>query len=148
MSLSLLLTLHSAATWGMVGVIWLVQLLVYPAMREVPIERWIPWHLRHCQRISYVVGPLMLVEVFSALGLWLQGLSGPLFYASLALLAANWLSTLVIQIPLHGICEKAHSATAIQRLITTNWIRTLAWSARGVLVGVVVLEHLDLSFGL
>ena len=140
MSLPLLLTLHAAATWGMVGVIWLVQLLVYPAMREVPAERWLPWHLQHCQRISYVVGPLMLVEVFTALGLWLQGLSGPIFDVSLALLAVNWLSTLVIQIPLHGICEQVHSPTAIRRLITTNWIRTLAWSARGVLVGVLVLE--------
>ncbi|MFZ4596200.1 MAG: hypothetical protein ACOYOF_18225 [Verrucomicrobiaceae bacterium] len=140
MSLSLLLTLHAAATWGMVGVIWLVQLLVYPAMREVPAERWIPWHLQHCQRISYVVGPLMLGEVFTALGLWLQGLSGAVFYISLALLAVNWLSTLVIQIPLHGICEGVHSPTAIRQLITTNWIRTLAWSARGALVGVLVLE--------
>jgi hypothetical protein len=140
MSLSLLLTLHAAATWGMVGVIWLVQLLVYPAMREVPAERWIPWHLQNCQRISYVVGPLMLGEVFTALGLWLQGLSGAMFYISLALLAVNWLSTLVIQIPLHGICEGVHSPTAIRRLITTNWIRTLAWSARGALVGVLVLE--------
>jgi len=142
MSLSLLLTLHAAATWGMIGVIWLVQLLVYPAMRDVPAERWIPWHLQHCQRISYVVGPLMLVEVFTALGLWLQGLSGAVFLGSAALLAVNWLSTLVIQIPLHGICEGAHSPTAIRRLITTNWIRTLAWSARGVLVGVIVLESL------
>ena len=140
MSLSLLLTLHAAATWGMVGVIWLVQLLVYPAMREVPAERWIPWHLQHCQRISCVVGPLMLGEVFTALGLWLQGLSGAVFYISLALLAVNWLSTLVIQIPLHGICEGVHSPTAIRQLITTNWIRTLAWSARGALVGVLVLE--------
>ena len=142
MSLPLLLTLHAAATWGMVGVIWLVQLLVYPAMRAVPAERWLPWHLQHCQRITYVVGPLMLVEVFSALGLWWLGLSGPIFDVSLALLAVNWLSTLVIQIPLHGRCEKAHSPVAIQQLIASNWIRTLAWSARGVLVGVLVLEHL------
>jgi hypothetical protein len=62
------------------------------------------------------------------------------FYTSLALLAVNWLSTLVIQIPLHGICELAHSPTAIRRLITTNWIRTLAWSTRGVLVGLLVLD--------
>ena len=142
MSIPLLLTLHAAATWGMVGVIWLVQLLVYPAMREVPAERWLPWHLQHCQRITYVVGPLMLVEVFSALGLWWLGLSGPVFHLSLALLAVNWLSTLVIQIPLHGRCEKEHSPVAIRWLIASNWIRTLAWSARGVLVGVLVLEHL------
>jgi hypothetical protein len=142
MSFSLLLVLHAASTWAMTGVIWLVQLLVYPAMRDVPADRWIPWHLRHCLRISYVVGPLMVVEVVTALALWLQGLTSPLFLAGAALLGVVWLSTLVLQIPLHHVCEKGCSPLAIERLILTNWVRTVAWTARAGIVLVVLLEHL------
>ncbi len=35
--------------------------------------------------------------------------------------------------PLHRQLAIAHDPAAIERLVRTNWLRTLAWTARGIL---------------
>ncbi|MEM6553254.1 MAG: hypothetical protein AAF750_14150 [Planctomycetota bacterium] len=61
-------------------------------------------------------------------------------WVGLGLLAVVWGSTVLLQIPLHQrLCEAA-DAGAAERLVGTNWVRTAAWSGRGVLVlGMLVL---------
>ena len=59
--------------------------------------------------------------------------SDPLAIAGISLVAVIWLSTAFIQVPCHnrlvdGFDEEAHS-----RLVGSNWIRTVAWTIRGVL---------------
>ena len=50
------------------------------------------------------------------------------------LIAICWMSTLLIQVPLHLRLKANHAAASIERLLLTNWIRTLAWSGRAFLV--------------
>jgi hypothetical protein len=134
-----LLVIHLAVTWALVGLIWTIQVVHYPLLRNVGQEGFIHYHDRHMSRITWVVGPLMLVEVGSAGWLLFLGEHSLLFGISLAALALVWASTVFCQVPLHHKLMHGHDAATIDRLVRTNGWRTLCWTIRGVcLVGLVI----------
>jgi hypothetical protein len=51
-------------------------------------------------------------------------------WGSAGLLGVVGLSTLLFQEPMHAKLTKAHDPALIGKLIATNWIRTIAWTAR------------------
>ena len=126
---------HLAVTWMLVGLIWVVQILAYPQFRRVGRAEFQAFHFAHCLRIGLVIAPLILVEAGSAGWLLYQGCREPLFLISMGVLLMVWLSTAIVQAPLHTRLMKGFDEARIQRLIRTNWVRTLAWTARGILVG-------------
>ena len=133
---------HLAATWFMTGLIWLIQQVHYPLMHDIGPAEFSAYNRSHQNRISPVVGIAMFLEVTSALTLLSFDASARKsagFQISLALLAVNWLSTAWIQVPLHRRLLQGHDPTAIAALVRTNWIRTIAWSARAVIVSVMVV---------
>jgi len=50
-----------------------------------------------------------------------------------ALLALIWVSTALLQVPQHNILAAGFDRPAYQMLVTSNWLRTVAWSLRAVL---------------
>jgi hypothetical protein len=54
-------------------------------------------------------------------------------WTGLALVAAIWLSTAAIQVPCHAKLAAGFDAEVHARLVSSNWIRTVAWTARGLL---------------
>jgi hypothetical protein len=126
-----------AATLSMAGAIWVVQLAHYPAFHFVDANRFPVFERFHQQRITLIVVPLMLLEVLTAaLLLWERPPELPSWaaWSGAALLGVIWLSTAVLQIPLHRELSRGMNKPAIERLIATNWIRTIAWTARGALM--------------
>jgi len=131
------LLLQVGSTWGMVGLIWFVQLVHYPLMGRVGSEHFVTYEAGHVQRTSRVVIPLMLAELLSSLALALEGgdlVSRPEAMFGLLLLAGVWASTFFLQVPLHERLGDGFAASDHERLVRTNAIRTALWSARGVLV--------------
>ena len=129
-----LLPVHYAVTWALVGLIWTIQMVHYPLFAQVGPEHFVAYHRRHTREITLVVGPLMLAELVTAALLVLEGNRDPWLLASLPLLALIWISTGFVQIPLHNTLTTGFDAHAHRRLVTTNWWRTAAWSARGVCI--------------
>lgn len=127
-----MLSFHCAATWALVGLIWTIQLVHYPLFADVGRESFQAYHQRHTNRITWVVAPLMFTELATAAWLVLAGSRDPWLLASLAPLAVNWLSTWLVQIPLHNQLATGFDPQAQARLVATNWLRTVAWSLRGV----------------
>lgn len=129
---------HAGATLALVGLIWTIQVVHYPLFAKVGAEAFATYEQSHVARITMIVGPLMLVELVCAVaivGMRPSGVSPALAWSGFTLLAIIWISTATLQGPMHGklstlgVCDpKVHSA-----LVSTNWIRTFAWSARGVL---------------
>jgi len=83
----------------------------------------------------------MLVELGTAL--WLPGAppaGAPraLLVAGLALLAVIWISTALLQGP-DTPPRRRFAAEVHRRLVTTNWLRTIAWSA-AILVSLLLLQ--------
>jgi len=135
--LNFILLAHIAATLFMVGLIWFVQIVHYPLFGSVGVDGFAAYEAAHTQRTTWVVGPPMLVEAgTAALLVWLRpaNLNGTLLWIGAALLAVIWLSTLLLQVPRHNLLSGGFDPTAYRALVATNWIRTAAWSVRGVLV--------------
>ena len=52
----------------------------------------------------------------------------------IVLLAVVWISTGLLQVPCHNLLSKGFNVAVHERLVATNWVRTVAWSWRGLLV--------------
>ena len=129
---SVLLLAHAMSTLIMVGILWFVQVVHYPMFALVGEREFPAWQSRNTQRTSFVVGPPMLVEMATTIGL-VAWQADALTLAGLLLLAACWTSTALLQVPAHNRLERAFDVDVHRRLVRTNWIRTVCWSARGVL---------------
>ncbi len=128
---------HLAATLFMVGVIWFVQVVHYPLFSRVGSERFVPYSEAHSRLTTYVVGPPMIIEAATALLLVFsrpEGVSLATALIGLALVAVVWLSTALLQVPRHTTLGSGFDRRAWSGLVLSNWVRTVAWSARGVLV--------------
>ena len=128
------LLVHAAATWALVGLIWVVQVVIYPIYARVPERGFRAFHAFYTQRIGLVVGALMAVELVSGLLLFAHTELGPALWPATGLLAFNWLVTGALFLPLHGRLAGGFDAAVHARLVRLNWLRTAAWTARGVLV--------------
>ncbi len=128
--------LHAAFTCAMIGVIWFVQLCHYPLFALVGVEAFPAFEAAYTRSTVFVIVPLMLGELVTALWLAFGPLPGPLRplgWWSLALLALIWASTFLVQVPLHHQLSAGFDAAIHERLVRTNWIRTTVWSGRGFL---------------
>ena len=138
---TLLLLANVATTWFMVGLIWFVQLVHYPQFASVGMDGFVPYHRRHTRFTTYVVIAPMLIEAASALYLAVippAGISVWLPRTAAAILAVVWLSTWLLQVPRHNELGSGFDPRACGRLCRTNWIRTAGWTARGLLVLVML----------
>lgn len=124
---------------ALVGLIWLVQIVHYPLFSAVGDDAFVTYEAQHCRRISFVVLPLMVGELVLAVAHFM--LSGGSWQATvgLSLLAIIWLSTFLIQVPLHRTLASGYHAAAHRALVRSNWVRTVAWSMRALLVASMVL---------
>ncbi len=50
------------------------------------------------------------------------------------LLALIWVITFLISVPKHNILSSGHNDLAITELVKTNWIRTVAWTVRAIIL--------------
>ena len=133
----LLFLAHLGSTLSMVGLIWFVQAVHYPLFASVGSREFVIYERRHAALTTWVVAPPMLIEISTAILLfWFQptGVSIWSLQAGLALLAVSWTSTAFLQVPCHRALSKVFDSGVHQRLVLTNWLRTAAWSLRGVLV--------------
>ena len=131
---SWMVTIHTAATLYMVGLIWFVQWVHYPLMGEVGREGFARYEALHTQRTTWVVGPPMLLELGATAWLCWQppvGVSAGLPWLGAGLLALVWLATATLQVPAHGRLSGGFEADVHRRLVGSNWIRTVAWTLRG-----------------
>ena len=134
--ITLIPMVHAGATWFMVGLIWFVQIVHYPLMGAVPASAFSEYAAAHQRRTSWVVGPVMFLEAGSALLLVLmpdaQMGGTPTRWIGLGILAFIWVSTFAVQVPLHAKLAMGFDRVVWHRLVITNWLRTIAWSARGI----------------
>jgi hypothetical protein len=133
-----LLTLHQAITWFIVGLIWVIQIIVYPQFRRVGSEDFREYHFAHCLRIGFMIVPLFLSELGTAAWLFYEGLRSTPFLISLAMFPIICLSTAFWQAPMHTRLANGRDDAVIRRLVLTNWLRTFAWSARGICLCFIV----------
>ncbi len=135
------LLLHVAATWAMVGLIWFVQIVHYPLFSSVGRSEFVAYEGRHTTSTSWVVGLFMPIEAVTGVLLVLSppgGVDPGLTWLGLALLGVLWSATALWQAPLHGKLSSGFDVALHRRLVRSNWLRTVLWTGRGMLVLVMV----------
>jgi hypothetical protein len=133
----LIFLVHAGATVYLVGLIWTVQILHYPLLANVGENHYAAYHNLHASRITPIVAPAMILELLTAIYLAVfpaQMVAAVYFYFGLALVLMIWLSTFLVQVPLHERLGAGFDVDAQRKLVKTNWIRTIAWTIRGGLV--------------
>lgn len=131
-----ILTAHAASTVFLAGLIWFVQVVHYPLFARVDAAAFPDYARAHASLTTRLVAPAMLVELATAILLAARPPAGSPSWApgaGLALLAVIWLSTAFLQVPRHRELAAGFDGSAARRLVSTNWIRTAAWSARAAL---------------
>lgn len=125
----MLLALHAATACVMAAVLWYVQLAHYPRFAKVPLAEFPAYQARNIRRTACLVGPVMALEGAGALALALR-VGGTTAWAGLAILAILWGSTFLIQLPLHRALREGFDPTIHERLLGTNRLRVVGWTAR------------------
>ena len=135
-----LLALQIFSCFFMTGVLWLVQILIYPGFRLVPASGLGLFHEFHTRKITWIVAPLMLTELFTAAWLaWER--TEPLLIWNLILVLGAWLLTALVSVPLHN--RLSHQPeVSIHRLVQTNWPRTALWTLRSGLWLFFLIQNL------
>lgn len=122
----------------MVGLIWFVQLVHYPLMHDVSEAGFVRYSQRHQHRTFFAVLP-MLVEGLTggALLFFAPYQRSPLYWIAFGLMIMHFSSTALLQVPCHEKLLEGYDKSVVARLVRTNWIRTFAWSLRGVLLATI-----------
>ena len=127
---------------GMFGVIWIVQVVHYPLMRFVSEREFPGFETEHRVRISWVVGPLMLLEGLCVLAFVFApppGFTWWLPWAGAIAEAVAIGTTVLVSAPLHERLNAHFDPALLDRLVATNWIRTVAWTVRaGLAIAMLV----------
>lgn len=143
---NLILLMNFASTWAMVGLIWLIQIVHYPLFSKIGENRFQEYAQDHQRLITYVVLPLMFIELGTSILLWPyrpQGISNALVVVGIGLVILIWGSTFLIQVPQHGQLLEGYNSQLSEKLVIGNWLRTIAWSFRGLLVAWMVWRIID-----
>lgn len=118
----------------MTGVIWIIQILHYPAFSWIEPARFSDFHRNHTQRITFIVGPMMIFEMVTGVLLVLHPPRETLLLLNLVLILGIWICTFALSVPLHNQLEGGKDVEKINRLIRTNWPRTFLWTLRSLLL--------------
>lgn len=131
---------HMAATWAMVGFAWTIQILHYPLMRTVPLDAFPGFEKAHQRRVISVIAIFGPIEVITAAAVWLAVEAVPRWMSlgSGLLLVGVWASTGLFFAPLHGRLASGFDPALHRRLVRSNWLRTVAWTARGAAAAAMV----------
>lgn len=123
--------LQQFVTLALVGLIWFVQIVHYPLFNSVKNSP--SYYLRHQFKTSCLVIPLMCLELISAAALLFM-IPSWLTILGAILLVIIWLSTFLLQVPCHMKLKTHYEKPLVDRLVFSNWIRTIFWSVRGFIV--------------
>lgn len=128
----------------MTGIIWFVQIIHYPLYKKIDRQSFLAYEQLHTRLAFYLIGPMMLAELVSTLIVaWL--FTHTLTILLLIMVVVMWLSTFMVQARIHRQLTKAYDETKLNRLIRTNWFRTIVWTVKGI--GAVVW-CLEMSFSI
>jgi hypothetical protein len=126
--------LNTTCSVALTGIVWFVQVVHYPAFSRFYRAEFIRHHRFHIIRTAFVVTPLMIIELATS-GFLVFNSDALHFYhiTGLIIVILIWLSTFLIQAPIHIKLQKGYNDDLVKRLIDSNWIRTLLWSAKSLL---------------
>lgn len=127
------------------GVIWFVQIVHYPLLSVVPVQSAASVAVEHQRRTGWVVGAPMALEGVTTLALLVlvpEGVAWFVPWLAGIPLAVALGATIFLSVPRHERMAREPDAQVGKELVSTNWVRTIAWTVRGLVVGGMALATL------
>ena len=133
---------HLIFTSIMTGVIWVIQIVHYPSFHFIEKELYTAFQKFHMNKISIIVIPIMLAELITGMMLFLYKSSkSPFLIISFVILVLIWLITGVFFSKAHNELMTGYQELVVNQLVVMNWIRTLLWTLRLLLLTFFVYLH-------
>jgi len=132
--MDIIFIIHLFFTCYMTGLIWFVQLVHYPLLGKIGEEAFLEYERHHQSWTFWVVGLQMVIEFGTGIWLLLIQSYNPLQWVNVGLLLIIWSSTFFIQSPLHTKLGREFQVEWQRKLVATNWVRTVAWTVRSVIL--------------
>jgi len=134
-----ILLLHIFSALFMCGLCWFVQIVHYPLFKEIAATDF-PAYQKKNYATGFITVPVMFIELGTALWLLYADYSA-LILVNFILLALIWGSTFLFQVPTHIQLIETPTHTLMNKLIRTNWIRTICWTVRSLLLGYLLVGY-------
>jgi uncharacterized membrane protein len=124
---------HAAISLSLACVLWTVQLVIYPAFRFIDPALFARWHNGYTGAITWIVAPLILLQTGGVAGrLIILGRPDFLWGIEAISTLLAWFVTVAVSVPIHAKLQQARCEHSMQRLVSTNWLRTAAWTATAI----------------
>ncbi len=124
-----------AIDFGLMILIWMVQMLIYPSFKYFDKEGLAKWHKIYAGNMGLIVAPMMFIQVYLAYHFWKNFpdmFATNIMYTILVVL--TWIATFLFFIPMHAAIDKnPEDLVLLKKLTTYNWMRVLLWTAIVVL---------------
>ena len=114
--------------FGLVVLIWMVQLVIYPSFLHYRNDDLVVWHRKYTSLIGAIVSPLMLLQLGISIS---QIIIAVDLYtiSSLVIVRVLWIVTFLQFMPIHNTVSKGSvSEKMLLSLVRKNWTRTLLWT--------------------
>ena len=133
-----------SSSWGLFVLIWLIQIVHYPSFRYIDAAQFSDFHHHHTNMITLIVLPLMLCELMNVLWISYKVGFSSIFILLSAIVILIWLTTFLVSVPLHNQMVQFKNAVAIEKLISTNWVRTILWTAKVTIVTFLFYKYVKM----
>lgn len=121
-------TLQLIIDFGLVVLIFLVQLCIYPAFKYYKTDDLMRWHRIYTPNITYVVFPLMMGQIILSV-FYVYTNNSFLTWMHLSLVLLTWICTFLYFVPLHQKINKNNfTLFDLKKLEKGNWIRLIIWT--------------------
>lgn len=138
--MEVIFVVHVFVSLFMTGLCWFVQMVHYPLFHQIELDEF-PAYEKKNFNTGFITVPLMVIEMTTGLLLLYYNFD-ILFVFNIFLLGITGLSTFIFQVPIHlKLAQKATTAL-IRKLILTNWIRTISWTLRAVILVSILYKHM------
>ena len=113
----------------LVGIILLTQFVNYPLFKKINND-FECFHTDYTYRIGYLVAPIMILELIVVTLILFNNVVNNFIIIITLTTILIWASTFFIQVPIHNKIGHRKDIRKINKLIQSNFIRTILWSAK------------------
>ena len=113
---------------GLVVLIWMIQLVVYPSFLHYRSESLVSWHKEYTSRFSIIVIPLMFGQL--GISIYQLAIDNSVYnLISLVIIFLLWIITFAQFVPIHNKLSRGMvNEKMLNTLVKKNWSRTLLWT--------------------
>lgn len=127
--------LRLAIDFGLMVLIWMVQLLIYPSFKYFNSDGLGKWHKIYAGNMTVIVAPMMFAQIYMVYHFWTYypDMVAPNIIYTI-IVALTWITTFIFFIPMHAAIDKDPTDLALLKKLTNyNWMRVVLWTAAVVL---------------